>query len=143
MHPSPPERPHHAVSWLQLRPWQRHSLVLAFAGLVYISYGLILLLAHHDGGRPLLLNRPAWATIWMAVGGLALASTRWPPQSKTWGYAALSGLAAAWASIYALGVLLLHQPPAALNGCLVWALVAFLWWAISGLTNPDDHHCRE
>ena len=138
MHPSSPERPHRAVSWLQLRPWQRHSLVLAFAGLVYISYGLILLLAHHPGGRPLLLDRQTWAVVWIAVGLLALASTRWPPQSKTWGYSALSGLAAAWASIYALGVVLLDQPPAALNGCLVWALVAFLWWAISGLVNPDD-----
>jgi hypothetical protein len=79
-----------------------------------------------------------WGTIWIVTGGLAVISTRWPPQSKTWGYTALSGLAAAWASGYLFGVVFLDVPTAALQGAIVWYLVAFMWWAISGLTNPGD-----
>lgn len=122
---------------MKLRPWQRHSLVLAFAGTIYIAYGLVLITANNTG-RDVIMPRAVWAGMWIGVGALALISTRWPPQSKTWGYTGLSALAAAWASIYVLGVLLLDEPSAGLNGGLAWFLVAFLWWAISGLVNPDD-----
>jgi hypothetical protein len=129
--------------WFALRPWQRHSLVLAVAGGVYLMYGATLLAT--GSGRSASLNLAfslappgLWATVWVCVGLLALASTRWPPRSKTWGYTALSGLAVAWASMQGLGVLLLDAPKIGLNGMLVWGLVGFLWWAISGLVNPDD-----
>ena len=36
----------------------------------------------------------------------------------------------------ALGVLVLDTPQQALSGAAVWALVALLWWGISGLENP-------
>jgi hypothetical protein len=130
--------------WLQLRPWQRHSLVLAVAGIVYAIIGLVYLVVPLTADRAsalrmaLLLPIQFWGTVWITAGCLAFASTRWPPQSKTWGYSALAGLAALWGSFYLFGMLLLGSTHTALTGALVWYLVAFLWWAISGLVNPDD-----
>ena len=131
--------------WIGLRPWQRHSQVLAVAGFVYLVFGVLLMTiprtpAQRSSMRLALelLPMKVWAVPWIIVGLLALASTRWPPQSKTWGYTALSALAGAWASIYLLGVVFLGAPISTLSGTLVWGLVGFMWWAISGLMNPDD-----
>lgn len=49
----------------------------------------------------------------------------------------MSGLAALWGSFYLAGVLVLDGR-SSLTAALVWYMVAFLWWAISGLKNPDD-----
>lgn len=135
-----------SYDWRHLRPWQRHSLVLAVAGVVYVSLGCVYLTIPLTPDRAeslklalAIMPMKAWACAWIVVGLLALTSTRWPPASKTWGYSALTGLAAAWGSAYLLGVLLLGVPAAmGAAGALVWFLVAFLWWAISGLMNPDD-----
>lgn len=130
-----------------LRPWQRHSLVLLIGGLVYTTYGFYYLVTDDQARRGSALalaeavalgHMAFWYTVWLIVGGLALVSTRWPPQSKTWGYTALSGLAACWGSVYLLSIVLLGAPTAGIGGALVWYLVAVLWWAISGLINPDD-----
>lgn len=140
--------PHlHPPEWLALRPWQRHSLVLTVAGIVYIAIGWVYLavpltLDRRDGLK-LALEwshghiRP-WGVVWVIVGLLAIISTRWPPASKTWGYSVLSALAAMWSGFYLVAVTFLHVPHAGYSGALVWGLVAFLWWAISGLVNPDD-----
>jgi hypothetical protein len=131
--------------WLHLRPWERHSLVLAVAGLVYIGYGILqIILPVTDSrreGLQLLTNiapLSLWGVVWIFTGCLALLSTRWPPQSKTWGYTALSGVAAGWASGYLFGVIFLDVSVTVLTGAMVWYLVAFLWFAISGLLNPGD-----
>jgi hypothetical protein len=133
--------------WLGLRPWQRHSLVLAVAGVVYIAIGVVYLAIGLTPDRAIGLRLALrctgdsiipWAIVWIVIGTLAITSTRWPPASKTWGYAALTAMAAMWGSIYGLGILILHTPLAGLSGAFVWYLVAFLWWAISGLMNPDD-----
>lgn len=131
--------------WLQLRPWQRHSLVLAVAGVVYISFGVtyiaVPLSPSRNAGLVWVLQIApvqAWGIAFVVVGLLALASTRWPPSSKTWGYSALSGLASLWGAAYLVGVLFMDAPRQSMTGALVWLLVAFLWWAIAGLTNPDD-----
>lgn len=136
--------------WIGLRPWQRHSLVLAVAGFVYTVFGILLALVPRNPTQRLNLRMAlelfpvsVWSGIWITVGLLSLASTRWPPSSKTWGYTALTGLAVAWGSMYLLGVIFLHAPFTTLSGTLVWWLVGFLWWGISGLVNPDDlvlHH---
>lgn len=135
--------PAHPV-W-SLRPWQRHSLVLAVAGVVYICVGLAYILTPATDTRTesltLVLNAApldVWGVVWMLVGFLSLLSTRWPQSSKTWGYSALTALAAAWGSAYLLGALLLDTPASAITGGFVWLLVAFLWWAIAGLMNADD-----
>jgi hypothetical protein len=131
--------------WLALRPWQRHSLVVVMAGFVYMAIGAVYFFVPLNPERALGLRvaldiapMQAWGLVWAFVGFLALVSARWPPQSKTWGYAALSGLAALWAAIYGLGVVMLDTPRVGLSAAFVWFLVSFLWWAISGLVNPDD-----
>lgn len=132
-------------TWWGLRPWQRHSLVLAVAGVVYIAVGLTYL------ATPLTENRASslelalvffpltvWGVVWIGVGLLALASTRWPPASSTWGYTALAAMAGGWGATYLLTIVFLGGPSSGFSGALVWFLVAFMWWAISGLMNPDD-----
>lgn len=133
-------------AWLQLRPWQRHSLVLAIAGPVYIAVGWIYWSTDAPASRleslrfaVNIMPLRAWGVLWMVVGVLALVSARWPPASKTWGYSAMSGIAWLWSGAYIVGVTLGNAAPTAmLSGGLVWGLVGFLWWAIAGLSNPDD-----
>lgn len=126
-----------------LRPWQRHSQVLAVAGAVYVTYGVVALLIAgppSTNARALadLLPQWFWGIIWVLVGGLALVSTRWPPSSKTWGYTALAGLAALWSAVYLTSPLLGAEWGRNVGGVLVWGLVAYLWFAVAGLVNPDD-----
>lgn len=131
--------------WTRLRPWQKHSEVLAMAGVVYILVGLSYILIPIAPDRRAALQVLAahvpmrgWGVLWVSVGALALASTRWPPASKTWGYTLLTAVAALWSSAYLVGVLFLNAPPSGLLGALVWGLVAYLWYAVAGLANPDD-----
>lgn len=131
--------------WWALRPWQRHSLVLSVAAFFYAAYGVTYIALPQGSLRAASLELPrnlmplwAWGFLWVSVGVGALLSTRWPPWSKTWGYVLLAGMATLWGSQYLLGVLLLNTPATSLSGALVWYLVAFIWWAISGLVNPDD-----
>lgn len=132
---------------LHLRPWSRHSIVLFVAGIVYVCYGSAILSVPPNDARTASLRLAvelmpirAWGIVWICVGLLAVASTRWPPQSETWGYAAMSGLAAFWAAVIGFGILLMGAPTQGITGVLVWALLAFMWWAISGLANPNDFH---
>lgn len=132
----------HAVVWMALRPWRRHSLVLTVGGLVYALVGWTYIITPPTPSRESSLRIPLtfapielWGIVWLLVGLLAVASSRWPPASEKWGYTLLSGLGALWASFYVGGVAL-GGPFQSLSGALVWALVAFVWWAISGLDNP-------
>lgn len=130
---------------LHLRPWSRHSVVLAVAGVVYICYGAAILSVPPNDARTASLRLAmelmpirVWGIVWIFVGLLAVASTRWPPQSETWGYGAMSGLAAFWSATIGLGIIFMNAPTQGITGVLVWALLAFMWWAISGLANPND-----
>lgn len=134
---------HHRDYPWGLRPWRRHSLVVLVAGAVYIAMGVTYITTDPAPSRQSalsvaidLLPLSAWGVVWIAVGVLAVISSRWPPASETWGYSALSGLAAGWSACYGLGVVL-GAPNQSTSGALVWGLVAFLWWAIAGLINPD------
>lgn len=131
-----------------LRPWRRHSMVVLVAGCVYIATGATYMVTEPAGSREealaLALNLmplPAWGVVWVAVGVLAVVSSRWPPASETWGYSALSSLAAWWSACYAVGVLggAANQ---SVSGALIWGLVAFNWWGIAGLWNPDPSLVR-
>lgn len=135
-------RIHQMREFLALRAWQRHSLVLAVAGTVYVLIGVSYILAEakptqESSLRLALAWMPleAWGVVWIVVGLLAILSSRWPPASETWGYTTMTGLSAAWSAFYACGIAL-GAPVQGLPGVLVWGLVAFLWWAISGLVNP-------
>lgn len=128
--------------WLALRPWRRHGLVLAVAGAVYVFIGWTYVMAPADSSRESSLRVPLeiaplslWGIAWLSVGLLGVLSSRWPPASEKWGYTLMSALAALWACFYVAGIIL-GGSPQALSGALVWALVAFLWWAVSGLDNP-------
>ena len=128
--------------WMALRDWKRHSLVLAVAGTVYVLVGVSYIASTANASRESALRLalawmplPAWGCIWIVVGLLAILSSRWPPASETWGYTTMTALASAWAAFYGLGILL-GSPTQNVSGVLVWGLVAFMWWAISGLVNP-------
>jgi hypothetical protein len=136
--PVPPQHP-----WRGIRPWTRHSLVLIVAGFMYVAIGVAYILASPSPSREAALvvalqwmDIHHWGFVFMFVGFLAVFSSRWPPISETWGYMALTGLASGWSGFYAMGVILEHSPVANISGAFLWALVAFLWWAISGLLNP-------
>lgn len=131
--------------WLGVRPWRRHSTVLVVAGFVYIVIGFIYAITPPSPERlqslwfadqwwPLQI----WGYIFMVTGLLAIVSSRWPPISKTWGYTVMTGLSGAWSAFYFVGVLFGGSPIQNLSGSGIWGLVAFLWWAISGLSNPGD-----
>lgn len=125
------------------RAWTRHSLVLLVAGLSYVGIGLAYATTPPAPDRTVALEvlldfmpLSSWGYVFMSVGLLTVISSKWPPISEKWGYAILTGLSAAWSSGYLLSMLVGASPIQNATGFLVWALVAFLWWAISGLNNP-------
>lgn len=127
-----------------LRPWQVHSEILAVAGTAFVTRGLMYVLVEPDNRQQELLQVPlamasmnTWGVVFMLAGALALISTRWPPVSKTWGYAALAGLSAGWAFFY-FAALPLGAPWTALGGAILWALIGYVWWRVASLINPDD-----
>lgn len=133
-------------AWLTFRPWQRHSLVLTVGGLVYILLGFSFFsldpqyTERRERALTIALRMAplkVWALCFVAAGTLAFVSSRWPAFSSSWGYAVLTGLSAAWASMYMLGYILADAPSSNITYGLVWGLMAFHWWAISGLVNPD------
>lgn len=134
--------------WIGIRSWQRHSTVLLISGLVYIFMGVnsfrvelnekeLEQLAIALQIMPINL----WALTFIFVGLLAIVSSLWPIFSNTWGYAVLTGYSSAWSAIYWLQAIV-HPLPGRENisAGFVWALIAFMWWAISGLVNPDHFH---
>jgi hypothetical protein len=130
--------------FLGLRPWTRHSAVLMVAGLVYVAFGISLIKTNLTYGRSLGLQVAIeyapiefWGIVWIVVGIMAMVSSRWPPVIETWGYMALTGLSAGWSATYLMSIIFEDAPAANLSFVFVWGLVAFLWWAISGLLNPD------
>lgn len=132
-------------SWKGIRPWKRHSLVLMVAGLVYVAIGISYILAEPTETRLIALHYAlqwfpiaTWGWIYVGAGSLAVLSSRWPPVSETWGYTVLTGLSSAWSLFYLFGVVVWHSPPTNLSGVMSWGLIAFMWWAISGLKNPDN-----
>ncbi len=131
--------------WLDLRPWKRHSLVLMVAGLIFCLIGISYIITETTPSRQQALYvalkwfpMEVWGGVFIFAGLLAILSSRWPPVSKTWGYMVLTGLSAGWAAFYFMGVIIDRSPPANLSGTLSWGLIGFMWWAISGLLNPND-----
>lgn len=127
-----------------IRPWTRHGLVLMIAGLAYVGIGITYAFGKPGPSRTAALDialrwmsLESWGFIFMLVGVLAVLSSRWPPFSRTWGYTVLTGMAAAWSAFYTAGILLSDSRASHLSGAFVWGLLAFMWWAISGLLNPD------
>lgn len=136
--------------WRALRPWRRHSLVVSVGGVVYVALGCVFaLIPSPERARQLTfpyeplehLGLPAAQLLgvaWMLVGGLAFLSARWPTWSETWGYVALAVWGGVWSTFYVASVLFWDAPARGISGCIIFAFFAFLFWAISGLRNPDD-----
>lgn len=130
--------------WRGFRPFQRHGLVLLVAGCVYIGVGLSFIGSEQLHSRIVALHYAilwlpiqGWGGVFIISGLLAIISSRWPPVTRTWGYTILTGLSAGWAMFYLVGIGFHHSPISNITGALTWGLIAFLWWAISGLINPD------
>ena len=129
--------------WLDIRPWRRHGLVLSVAGLIYIAIGVSYFVTEMTPSRTRalvvaleFLSIRHWGVIFILAGALAIISSRWPPISRTWGYMVLCGLSAGWSAVYFTGFALIGAPSTNLSSFGTWGLIAFLWWAISGLLNP-------
>lgn len=129
--------------FIGVRPWQRHSLILMIAGSIYIGIGLSYMRTDISPIKAQALHVALswmdikhWGVVFVIAGALAIISARWPPISETWGYTVLTGLSAAWASFYGTAVVFDFSMESNFSSALVWFLIAFLWWAISGLVNP-------
>lgn len=128
------------------RPYKRHSLVLTVAGLAYVIYGLLILFTwEHEGPRASAISAGLstaplafWGALFVLAGIVALVSSRWPAVSEKWGYVVLTGQSANWAAVYLAGLLFDNNTLAQTGGALLWGLLAFLCWALTGLMNPDD-----
>lgn len=144
--------------WRRLRPFREHSQVLLGVGTLYVAYGSVLIwqapTADRQRGLALglaLLPLWAWGVIFVVTGLLGILSSRWPPASETWGYAALSGMAWCWCAVYGVGMLLTAladftgwgaqvAPYSAVSGFLIWLTIGFVWTRIAKLVNPADVH---
>lgn len=127
-----------------LRQMKRHGLILIVGGVMYALVGIsqILSIPRPVRGHSLeILLRIApldfWGGVFIFAGMLAVISSRWPPHAEAWGYMVLAGLSCGWGSAYLMGILFAGAPWININGFLVWGLMGFVWWAISGLSNPD------
>lgn len=130
--------------WWGFRPWRRHSLVLFVAGFAYIFIGVTFIVTELAPSRALALvialsiaPIKVWGSVWILVGSLSVISSRWPPVMETWGYMVLTGFSAGWGATYVTGVILGESPAGNLSSSVTWFLMAFMWWAVSGLINPD------
>jgi hypothetical protein len=126
------------------RPFNRHGLILTIAGIAYILTGWTYILSPLTESRKEALAVAlsyypigVWGMLFVFVGFMAVISSRWPRVSKSWGYAAMTGLSAGWSATYAAGVMFEDAPRGNLTAVLQWGLLAFLWWAIPGLVSPD------
>lgn len=131
-------------NWAGVRPIRTHSMVLIVAGLVYVAIGISYLTAEPTPERLralkfalVWLDYNHWGYVWVLVGILSIISSRWPPVSETWGYTVLTGQAAAWGLFYGTGIAFGSAPNSNVSGVLSWGLIAFMWWSISRLVNPE------
>lgn len=136
---------HKQHPWLGLRKWKRHSTILLVAGLIYVGIGLSMVYLEPSASRSFALMAAlkwapmsVWGQVFIFAGILSMISARWPPVSKIWGYMVLTGLSAGWAAFYAVGIFMGANLTSNLAGAATWGLIAFLWWAITGLYNRDD-----
>jgi hypothetical protein len=129
--------------FIGLRPWRRHSTILVVAGFIYTLIGLQYIFGPENPVRDAslvvvlqLAPIEVWGTVFILAGVGSIVSSRWPPLSEIWGYMVLTGLSAAWAATYA-SAMLIYGAVNSVTGTMVFSLLAFMWWAISGLLNPD------
>lgn len=140
---APTQKPY--ANWHTPKPWSRHSLILVIAGVAYISTGIAYIFSEQTASREAALVYAIrmmpfeyWGGVFMLVGFVALLASRWPSWPKTFGYTVLTGWSAAWSAFYIVGAMASTAHISYFSTGLIWALVAFMWWAISGLISPGD-----
>jgi hypothetical protein len=114
------------------------------AGFLFILVGISYVYARPSVGREVALAAllriaplEFWGWTFVLVGLMSIVSARWPPFSESWGYMALTGLSSGWAATYLTGVIFFRAPWLNLTQVILWGCLGFLWWAISGLPNPE------
>lgn len=133
-----------------LRPWKRHSTILAVAGSLYVLVGVQYVITGPSPTRDLFLAAvlqvapiQVWGGLFVAAGLLAIISARWPPVTETWGYMVLTGLSSGWGATYLTGVVFFHAPITGAGQAIIWGCLGFMWWGVSGLLNPDRTAVRD
>lgn len=130
---------------LSFKPWTKHSGILVVTGFVYIVIGVRLY--HSVSSENLkaalyyainLMPIDGWGIGFIVVGTIAVVSSRWPNVPASWGYVLLTGWSAAWSSFFFAGAMLTETRIIYFSTAAVWALLAYLWWAISGLVDLKD-----
>ena|ERR1044072_354671 len=124
--------------------WTRHSTILMVVGFLFVLVGVQYILTKPSPGREIALAvilqvAPIqfWGSLFIVAGLLSMLSSRWPPMTETWGYMVLTGLSSGWAATYLMGIIFFDSPATNTTQVILWGCLAFLWWAISGLLNPD------
>lgn len=115
------------------------------AGILYTLVGVSYALSHPTPGRKQSLSflleiapQQFWGGLFMLAGVLTSISSVWPPFAHTWGYMILTGLSAGWGAVYLMGMLFFSSPSTNITQVCLWGILAYMWWAISGLINPDE-----
>lgn len=130
--------------WMSIKPWNRHGLILTIAGLAYILIGIGYVISNETPSQTevmkfafLFMPYTGWGIGFIVVGCIAAMSSRWPSLPRTLGYSTLTGWTSAWAGFHVVGGLSQHATHLSyVAGGLAWGMMAFLWWAISGLICP-------
>ena len=131
--------------FLSLKPWTRHSSLLLVAGIAYIVMGVVYVFHNPSESQAEalyfalnLMSLNGWGFGFIATGVIDLISSRWPNLPRSWGYTVLTGWSAAWSAFYFAGAALTDAKVVYFGTAGVWALLAFLWWAVSGLVCPPE-----
>lgn len=126
------------------RPWKRHSTILLVGGALYILVGFQYVITRSTPGREtalavILQYAPIhfWGALFVLAGLLTIISSKWPPMTETWGYVVLTGFSSGWATAYLMGIIFFNAPKANLTQVFLWGVLGFMWWAVSGLLNPE------
>ena len=135
--------------WWGLRPWKRHSTILMVVGFLFVLIGVGYAFSPPTEGRQrslkvLLDIAPIqyWGGLFVLAGVMAMLSAKWPPFAESWGYMVLTGMSSGWSATYLMGWLFFNSPITNLGQSLVWGILGFMWWAISGLPNPERSEGR-
>ncbi|QAU06269.1 hypothetical protein SEA_RICKMORE_34 [Gordonia phage Rickmore] len=133
---------HLKPAWYKTKPWDRHGLILVTVGIIYTAIGIMYSLQPTTELRAQNLKYAlsimpylGWCIGFVLVGILTVVTSRWPLAPKSLGYSVLSGWTAAWAGFHVIGGIAADNTAYIASG-FAWAMIGFLWWAISGLISP-------
>lgn len=114
------------------------------AGLIYIGIGYGFISAPGYVGKDpslhsalRLMSMDSWGIVHIVCGVLASVAAFSPIGRKAWGYMILTAISSVWAALYTVSVFTGGAPRLTFLSSLIWLLLAFIWWAVSGLLSPE------